>query len=62
MTLKRSKAYLFAFLSVFLLSSSLAFAQSQDDVGAQANNPLANLTAFNIQDYYIGDLTEIDKR
>ena len=24
---------------------------------AQANNPLANFTAFNVQDYYIGELT-----
>ena len=27
---------------------------------AQANNPLANMTAFNIHDYYIGELTESD--
>jgi len=28
---------------------------------AQANNPLADLTAFNIQNYYIGELTETDE-
>ena len=28
---------------------------------AQANNPLANMTAFNLQNYYIGELTESDK-
>ena len=28
---------------------------------AQANNPLANFTAFNIHNYYIGDVTETDK-
>lgn len=34
---------------------------AQDDPGAaQANNPLANMTAFNMQDYYIGELTESD--
>jgi len=27
----------------------------------QANNPLANLTAFNVHDYYIGELTDPDK-
>lgn len=27
---------------------------------AQANNPLANMTAFNLQNYYIGRLTESD--
>lgn len=28
---------------------------------AQANNPLASMTAFNIQNYYIGELTESDE-
>ena len=28
---------------------------------AQANNPLANFTAFNLHDYYIGELTEPDE-
>ena len=28
---------------------------------AQANNPLANMTAFNMQNYYIGDISESDK-
>ena len=36
-------------------------AQDQDSAAAQANNPLANMTAFNIQDYYIGDLSNLDK-
>jgi hypothetical protein len=31
------------------------------DAAAQANNPLANITAFNIQNYYIGELTDSDK-
>ena len=30
------------------------------DDAAQANNPLANMTAFNLQNYYIGELTESD--
>jgi hypothetical protein len=34
---------------------------SADDAAAQANNPLANMTAFNIQNYYIGELTESDE-
>ncbi|MCP5189070.1 MAG: hypothetical protein H6988_01630 [Pseudomonadales bacterium] len=48
-------------------SLALTFGQpvsAQEDQGsaaAQANNPLANMTAFNIQDYYIGDLTESSK-
>jgi hypothetical protein len=28
---------------------------------AQANNPLAKATAFNLQNYYIGDLTGLDE-
>ncbi|MDG5500219.1 hypothetical protein [Marinobacter sp. BGYM27] len=46
-----------------LLSHHAAFAQDQQagNAAAQANNPLADMTAFNIQDYYIGDLTESDE-
>jgi hypothetical protein len=37
-------------------------AQQQDtDVAAQANNPLANMVAFNLHNYYIGELTESDE-
>lgn len=36
-------------------------APAHGGAAAQANNPLANMTAFNIQDYYIGGLTDIDK-
>jgi hypothetical protein len=38
-----------------------AAAAQHDDAAAQANNPLANMTAFNIQDYYIGDLSDSDE-
>jgi len=31
------------------------------DAQAQANNPLANMVAFNIQNYYIGELTGSDE-
>lgn len=37
-----------------------AVADDHADAAAQANNPLANMTAFNIQNYYIGELTESD--
>lgn len=33
-----------------------AAARSEDS--AQANNPLANMVAFNVQQYFIGELTE----
>jgi hypothetical protein len=41
------------------LAATLAAAQEQD-AQAQANNPLAAMTAFNLQNYYIGDLTDTD--
>ena len=31
------------------------------DAAAQANNPLANMTALNFQNYYIGELTDTDE-
>jgi hypothetical protein len=36
-------------------------ADDASNAAAQANNPLANMTAFNLQNYYIGRLTESDK-
>jgi hypothetical protein len=36
-------------------------ADDAQDARAQANNPLANFTAFNVHNYYIGDLTESDE-
>ncbi len=33
---------------------------AQEDAEAQANNPLANLTAFNLQNYYVPNLSELD--
>ena len=35
-------------------------APTTDDLAA-ANNPLANFTAFNVHDYYIGELTDPDR-
>jgi hypothetical protein len=37
-----------------------AGAQQEGGAAAQANNPLANTTAFNLQNYYIGRLTGSD--
>lgn len=44
-------------LLITFLSAS-ASAQENADVAAQANNPLANMTAFNLHNYYIGEQTE----
>ena len=60
---KSSKAII---LFLFIFSIALdgpplhAEQQSETSAAAQANNPLANMTAFNIQNYYIGELTESD--
>jgi hypothetical protein len=45
------------------MSGSQAFAQSnqQVDAQAQANNPLADFTAVNLHNYYIGEQTGSDK-
>lgn len=56
----RTMGVLFRIVALALLLNGKALAQDQSNAAAQANNPLANMTAFNIQDYYIGDLTESD--
>ncbi len=43
-----------------VVTITTTWAQENGDAIAQANNPLANMKAFNIQNYYIGDLTESD--
>lgn len=52
---------IFVILSWTFLPEGEVLAQDQASAAAQANNPLANMTAFNIQDYYIGELTESDE-
>ena len=49
-----------ATIGLYLLFDGQVLAQDPASAAAQANNPLANMTAFNIQDYYIGELTESD--
>jgi hypothetical protein len=41
-----------------LMASALAFGASGD--ATQANNPLANMTAFNMQNYYAGNVSGTD--
>lgn len=43
-----------------MASGTLAVWAEDGGDTAQANNPLANMTAFNLQNYYIGELTESD--
>ncbi|MCK4564101.1 MAG: hypothetical protein KAU94_05470 [Verrucomicrobia bacterium] len=49
----------FAALSLSGFSEE-ATKETQANAAAQANNPLANMKAFNIQNYYIGELTGIE--
>ena len=44
----------------WLSGAALAQEQTQPDDVAQANNPLANVKAFNTHNYYIGRLTDTD--
>lgn len=48
---------LWATSSLCLGAAAQLHAQSAASDAAQANNPLANITAFNIQNYYINELT-----
>jgi len=46
-----------------ILAFAAQYATAEEDAAnaaAQANNPLANMTALNFQNYYIGELTESD--
>jgi hypothetical protein len=52
--------FVFNMMGLVLWLACEALAQDHYSAAAQANNPLAKLTAFNIQNYYIGDLTESD--
>jgi hypothetical protein len=57
----RNRCCRIAFLAVALFCfAGLASAQEKPeaDAVAQANNPLANSSAFNIHNYYIGELTD----
>ena len=58
------KAYRFATvllaLSAFSAGTALAQKDAKPSDEAQANNPLADFVAFNIQNYYIPSLTELD--
>jgi hypothetical protein len=56
---KYIKRTIFILFAVFMTSGTVMADSSGD--AAQANNPLANMTAFNLQNYYIGDLTESDE-
>lgn len=49
-----------AFSALALLAGN-SWAADSGGSAAQANNPLANMTAFNMQNYYIGDVSGTNK-
>jgi hypothetical protein len=54
----------FAFIGTALICLASAASAQQNSAGSdavQANNPLANFTAFNLHNYYIGELTDTGK-
>ncbi|EFK10822.1 conserved hypothetical protein [delta proteobacterium NaphS2] len=57
---RKGAGLLLVVLAAALWLSGEALARDQADAAAQANNPLANMKAFNLQNYYIGELTESD--
>lgn len=57
---KLPKAGLLSAGLILFLTQGAAHAEDGSSAAAQANNPLANMTAFNLQNYYIGRLTETD--
>jgi hypothetical protein len=50
----KTAGYVLAFVVALLAGHA---ARAEGDAAAQANNPLANMTALNFQNYYIGDFT-----
>jgi len=49
------------FLCTLAAAGTEGGGQESANAAAQANNPLANMTAFNLQDYYMGDLSGSDE-
>lgn len=47
-------------VTIALLGTAMEV-QAQDSAAAQANNPLANMTALNFHNYYIGELSSPDE-
>jgi hypothetical protein len=60
------RSHKFALLALGLVVSLTAFlhtaALAQSSDAAQANNPLADITAFNIQNYYVPKLTDLEDK
>jgi len=61
MAMKYKRRFFAAIGTIMLTCAAAGVVQGSEDAAAQANNPLANMTAFNLQNYYIGRLTETDE-
>lgn len=60
MSLGKGSHRLFILAFFLCCSATVAVAQDKPSAEADANNPLANFTAFNIQNYYVPRLSELD--
>lgn len=60
MSIHNLKNYLIFSLLIAFTYSAPVRSEDQSSMAAQANNPLANMTAFNLHNYYIGSLTGSD--
>ena len=58
---KTSYIQILAGVMIILAFGKQSAQASDGGAAAQANNPLANLVAFNVQSYFIGDLTGMDE-
>lgn len=57
----RHLGLVFAALFCFLNAANAQEESAANDNLSQANNPLANFTAFNVHNYYIGELSQPDE-
>lgn len=58
---KLTALFLCGYLSAGSASAQDSAEQSKAAATAQANNPLANMTAFNLHNYYIGEMTDTNE-
>ena len=58
--MQRTRIAIFLILLMFSAGTLLAEQDSKSSDEAQANNPLADFVAFNIQNYSVTSLSELD--
>lgn len=59
-SINRFQVFCVCLLVGALGASTTALGETNEDAAAQANNPLANFRAFNVHNYYVPELSELD--